>query len=307
MPRLSMIGVEFGSAVLVLHHPTKAASSSGEKFNSWDPYAYFRGASAIIGAAGVLTGMWAPGASPAHRVMTVWSNTGKRRRWWYEVTHPGERSSEGMIDYWRPVDPPDSAGEDQEAMEEKLATIFEEDAEVTRNTAALRLTGKSRGSPSGAANKNARKVLDWAMSAEQGLVEEHERKHRLTEARIGVVRALRQVEQAVVEWNLPLAKRLCSLRRYGKSVRSAYRNLRGTWRMASSTRESASSSRPLPMRSHPAPIPAVDRVRPPGQEPRAADHALVLDHDPLDLAFADGHEGAAYSKRIAVASCAPLV
>lgn len=186
MLRLGQLGLDFGAAVLVLHHPTKSAGSgaagSGGKatFNSWDPNAYFRGSSAISGAAGVLGGLWAPGAHPQYRALTTWANTGRKQRWWFEVAEP-ERAATGCIDYWLPTDEPPGGDElDPEALVERLALIFPDPtAPASRNAAALALAGRKSGDPSGAAKAKADATLQWA-SDEGYVVRPDGRKYRLT-------------------------------------------------------------------------------------------------------------------------------
>ena len=56
--RLSGLALDFKAAALTAHHPTKANSSAGSRFQSWDPMAYFRGAGAIPSAAGAVGCAW---------------------------------------------------------------------------------------------------------------------------------------------------------------------------------------------------------------------------------------------------------
>lgn len=159
--RFSMLALEFKAAGLALHHPTKASTASGDRFNSWDWSSYFRGASAIPAAAGVVAGLWAPAAYPSHRVLTAWSNSGAKKRTWFEVAGP-DRGAAGLIDYWLAVDPQDggAAGRHDEA--ETLEALAEAFAEAGPEGLSWRgfVQGTQHGF-SGAARERAEKLLEW--------------------------------------------------------------------------------------------------------------------------------------------------
>lgn len=178
--RLSGLALDFKAAALTVHHPTKANSSAGSRFQSWDPMAYFRGAGAIPSAAGVLAGMWAPGDNPSHRVLTCWSNSGRRKRTWFEVADE-ERGAQGMIDYWWPGEAPDgTSGEDEGANLEALAAAFTEDraARLSWNAFAKGISGGKSTHASGAAKKQAEHLLNWAKA--RGIAErEPDKPHRV--------------------------------------------------------------------------------------------------------------------------------
>lgn len=167
--RLSGLALDFRAAALAVHHPTKANSSAGGKFQSWDPLAYFRGASAIPSAAGVLAGLWAPQEHPQHRVLTCWSNSGRRRRTWFLVTSDPDRGAQGMVDMFWPVEPPGdaSSAEDEGAAFEDLARAFPDEA--TERLSMREFTRRSQNAamkkePSGRDKKAAEKLRAWALT-----------------------------------------------------------------------------------------------------------------------------------------------
>ena len=179
--RLSMLGIEFQAAVLTLHHPTKAATSSnhakGFDPNNWT--SYFRGSSAIPAAAGVVAGLWNPPNHPGHRVLTSWGNSARRNRVWLEVTNDEDRAVDGMVDYFIRTEAPEggAATDPADAME-RLAAAFPEYGKQSSYRGFVRATERS---VSGAARGRADRLIKDL--TEQGLLireEEGGKKFSLT-------------------------------------------------------------------------------------------------------------------------------
>jgi hypothetical protein len=100
---LGGLAIRQEAAVLVLHHPSKGATSKA--FDMDDFNSYVRGASSMAGAVGILSGLYAPREDPRHRALTLWTNYGGMQRQWFEVCSE-ERAEGRWIDYWKASESP---------------------------------------------------------------------------------------------------------------------------------------------------------------------------------------------------------
>jgi len=138
---LSGLARRFHCAILVIHHPTKAAASLQRVSKpSWDPDSYYGGSGALRNAASITVGMAAPEDHPQHRCITSTPNTAARLRQWFEVCSP-ERAWTGAIDYWTPCAAPDQELEEEDA--EALVKVYASlEASVSPRSIALLLSSK---------------------------------------------------------------------------------------------------------------------------------------------------------------------